>query len=106
MSIKTGIATLILAGMLVGCSGPAPDPAAVNASLIIIEFPTGDPLRITGGAVGKVQIREDLSVAVQDGRLLVNDKDYGPCNPGDKVKIEAGNVVKVNDQVRQPGRTP
>lgn len=106
MSGKTGLAAVLLGGLIVGCGGPAPDPAAVNASLIVIELPTGDPLRVTGGAVGKVQISDNLSVAVTDSRLIVNDKDYGPCNPGDKVKIEAGNVVKVNDQVRQPGRAP
>jgi hypothetical protein len=98
-------ATLLVAvgGMSIGCGGSGPDPAAVNASIVVIERHDGDPVRFTGGA-GRVMISETLTVEVKDGRLRINEKDHGPCNPGDKVRLEAGNVVKVNGEVRQPGR--
>lgn len=98
-------ATLLLSigAFIVGCGGPTIDPAAVNASIVVIERHDGDPIRFTGGA-GRVQVSETLTVEIKDGRLRINDKDFGPCNPGDKVRLEAGNVVKINGEARQPSR--
>lgn len=103
MSCFRSMLVVVIGGLTIGCGGSGPDPAAVNSSILVIERHDGDPVRFTGGA-GRVQISETLTIEVKDGRLRVNEKDYGPCIPGDKVRLEAGNVVKINGEVRQPGR--
>jgi len=95
--------SLLAALSTIGCGSSVPDDAVPAVARMTVETPGKKPLSIPGGAVGRIIYAEGKTFSIRNGRLIVNEKDHGPVQGGDRIKIAEDDSVTVNDQPRKPG---
>src|SRR4051794_24618110 len=101
-----------------GCSRSAPPPAPATspplAPTVAGSFSSGTDsasysyeVRDAGSAATGVAQTVDATsgknrLQIQEGRMTVNGRSYGPLKNGDAVLVDQDGQVSVNGQIRQP----